>query len=561
MAGGASLGTAYVTIVPKMNMGTVRESFTGSSMTKTASSAGTVAGGGFCSSFGSVLKGIAGLAVIQKAASSVADVFTRAFNGSAEMEQLQGGVEKIFGDAMSPRIMEDANNAWRTLNMSANEYLTSINDVGAMFKATMGAEAGYDAATRGLQAISDYASGTGKDLDMLTEKFTLITRSTGSYQSIADQFSGILPATSADFLEQAQAAGFLSDEYKKLTDVPVAEYQEALVLMLQKGTEELGLAGNTAAETMDTMSGSMAGFRSAWDNLLVSLGTGGDNMYQQLENVATMGGAVLQNGTKLFGTILSNMGIIIRDHSSEILASGMQMFGEFVKAGAQSLPQVIPSIIATILGIAVTLVENAPVILDAGIALLMGIVDSIPAVLPLVLNGMTYLQETLVSTIIGYIPNMVTAGQNLMRGLANGIGSAVDWVVGKVRELCSNAVDALKNFFGIHSPSRLMYEMGGYIGEGLANGIDATSDMVAKSWDAATAGITDRSATLSLRTAAYSSGMSTADGRQTSVASEIAALRHDLSRMGVFIEKNKLVGYMLPDIDNGLGRLAAVGGR
>ena len=93
---------------------------------------------------------------------------------------------------------------------------------------------GYDAARKGLMSISDYASGTGKSFEELSQKLAMITRSTASYQSIADQFSGILPATSADFLAQAQAAGFLSKQYKKLTDVPISEYQKAVTEMLAR---------------------------------------------------------------------------------------------------------------------------------------------------------------------------------------------------------------------------------------------------------------------------------------------------------------------------------------
>ena len=53
------------------------------------------------------------------------------------------------------RIAADANNAYKDLGLSANQYLAVINDVGATFAATMGDEAGYEAAKTGLKAISD----------------------------------------------------------------------------------------------------------------------------------------------------------------------------------------------------------------------------------------------------------------------------------------------------------------------------------------------------------------------------------------------------------------------
>ena len=196
---------------------------------------------------------------------------TASIKSYSEFEQLSGGAAKIFDEMSQTKILQDANNAYKELGLSANQYLAVINDVGATFAATMGDEAGYEAAKTGLKAISDYASGTGKNVDELSSKFTLITRSTSSYQSIADQFSGILPATSAGFLEQAQAAGILSDSYTQLTEVPIDEYQAAVSKMLEQGVTDLGLANNTVLESETTISGSLAAMKAAADNFLVAL--------------------------------------------------------------------------------------------------------------------------------------------------------------------------------------------------------------------------------------------------------------------------------------------------
>jgi phage-related protein len=196
---------------------------------------------------------------------------TASIKSYSEFEQLSGGAAKIFDEMSQTKILQDANNAYKELGLSANQYLAVINDVGATFAATMGDEAGYEAAKTGLKAISDYASGTGKNVDELSQKFTLITRSTSSYQSIADQFSGILPATSAGFLEQAQAAGILSDSYTQLTEVPIDEYQAAVSKMLEQGVADLGLANNTVLESETTISGSLAAMKAAADNFLVAL--------------------------------------------------------------------------------------------------------------------------------------------------------------------------------------------------------------------------------------------------------------------------------------------------
>ena len=234
----------------------------------------------------------------------------------SNFEQLAGGAAKIFDQMDQAKILKDASNAYKDLGISANQYLSVLNDVGATFAATMGDKAGYETARKGLLAISDYASGTGKSVDELSAKFTLITRSTSSYQSIADQFSGILPATSKDFLAQAQSVGLLSSKYEELTKVPIAEYQKAVAGMLEIGVQRLGLAGNTVAEANSTISGSLASTKAAWEDLMVAFVNGGEDFDRVSKNfldsaTTTVGliipkvGDVLENVPKLINSVVS----------------------------------------------------------------------------------------------------------------------------------------------------------------------------------------------------------------------------------------------------------------
>ena len=290
----ADLATAYIKLVPSLRG--AKKTIEGE-LGGIGDSAGSKMGSGLekgiLGNVGGIAKKAAGIFAGAFTAKKIFDVGKASFDAYAEFEQLAGGAEKIFDQLDQKKILDDANGAFLTLNMSANEYLESINTVGATFAQTMGDEKGYETAKKGMQAISDFATGTGADIDLLNEKYKLITRSSASYQSIADQFAGILPQTSKDFLEQAKAAGFLKDEYEELTDVPVAEYQEAVTSMLEKGVGDIGLLGNTLAESTQTITGSMAMVRASWENLLTGISAGDEGMVQQ-----AVGGLV--NG--IFGT-------------------------------------------------------------------------------------------------------------------------------------------------------------------------------------------------------------------------------------------------------------------
>ena len=277
------------------------------------------------SKLGSGLKTAAkiGTAAVGAASTAIVALTTQAVNSFAEYEQLAGGAQKIFDQMDYSKIAQDANNAYKELGLSANQYLAVINDVGATFAATMGDEAGYEAAKTGLKAISDYASGTGKNIDELSQKFTLITRSTSSYQSIADQFSGILPATSAGFLEQAQAAGILSDSYTQLTEVPIAEYQEAVSKMLEQGVEGLGLANNTMDEAFTTVSGSLAMAKAAWQNWLTALGDSNADIQGKTDELISTIETAADNIIPIAGQVLSSIGQALETKLPELLSKAV----------------------------------------------------------------------------------------------------------------------------------------------------------------------------------------------------------------------------------------------
>ena len=369
-----------------------------------------------------------GAAAVGTAAAGITALTKQAVSSFAEYEQLAGGAAKIFDEMSQTQILQDAQNAYKDLGISANQYLAIINDVGATFAATMGDEAGYNTAKIGLQAISDYASGTGKNVDELSQKFTLITRSTSSYQSIADQFSGILPATSAAFLEQAQAAGILGENYTKLTEVPVAEYQAAVSQMLERGVEQIGLAGNTVAEATTTASGSVATMKAAWSNLVTGIADGNADIDVLLDNFLEPVGVTAKNVFPIIKTVLSNIFDTLKENAPEMLAEGVLLLAQ----------------------LAAGLIEGIP-----------DLIGKIPQII-----------KAVVTEFKNRGPEFKSIGKDIVRGLWDGISAMASWIRDKVSGFMSGLVTGAKKVLGIQSPSKVFSEMGGYMAKGLGIGWD-----------------------------------------------------------------------------------------
>lgn len=71
---------------------------------------------------------------------------------------------------------------------------------------------------------------------------------------------------------------------------------------------------------------------------------------------------------------------------------------------------------------------------------------------------------------------MKDIGKNIIDGLISGIKSMKDAVVQTAKDVANSIGNGVKDFFGIHSPSRLMMGYGENIVQGLANGIKDTAN-------------------------------------------------------------------------------------
>ena len=227
--------------------------------------------------------------------------------------------------------------------------------------------------------------------------------------------------------------------------------------------------------------------------------------------------------TNLVTTLLT----FLIENFPTIINAGVQILLSLVQGIAQSLPQLIPTVVNAIITIVDNLISNIDLIIDAGIQLLLGLaqglinaipqlIERIPTIITNLINAITNnlpkliemgttlivkLAEGIIKAIpqlIASIPQIISAiieglsklpsmvwdiGKNLVQGLWEGISGAASWLWDKITGWCSGIVDGIKNFFGIHSPSKLFNEQIGTnlalgIGEGFSNTMkDVSKDM------------------------------------------------------------------------------------
>ena len=121
----------------------------------------------FASKLGSGLKVAAkvGAAAIGGAATALTALTTQSVESYAQYEQLVGGVETLFGSSAS-RVMQYANDAYKTAGLSANEYMETVTSFSASLLQSLGGDTARaaDMADMAITDMSDNANKMGTDM-------------------------------------------------------------------------------------------------------------------------------------------------------------------------------------------------------------------------------------------------------------------------------------------------------------------------------------------------------------------------------------------------------------
>lgn len=111
----------------------------------------------------------AGLAV---AATAIGTLTVNAINSYSDYEQLVGGVETLFKNS-SNKIIEYANNAYKTAGLSANEYLETVTSFSASLLQSLKGDTAKSAeyANRAVTDMSDNANKMGTSMELIQNAY------------------------------------------------------------------------------------------------------------------------------------------------------------------------------------------------------------------------------------------------------------------------------------------------------------------------------------------------------------------------------------------------------
>ena len=129
---------------------------------------------GLSSKLGNGLKTAAkiGTAAVAAAGTAIVAIGKQSIEQYAEYEQLVGGVETLFKTS-SDKVMEYAENAYKTAGLSANEYMNTVTSFSASLLQSLGGdtEAAAKYADMAITDMSDNANKMGTSMDMIQNAY------------------------------------------------------------------------------------------------------------------------------------------------------------------------------------------------------------------------------------------------------------------------------------------------------------------------------------------------------------------------------------------------------
>lgn len=515
-----------------------------------------------------------GAAAVSAAATGIAVLTKNALNNYAEYEQLVGGVDTLFKDS-SAKVQEYAANAYKTAGLSANEYMDTVTSFSASLLQSLGGdtEAAADMANVAITDMSDNANKMGTDMASIQN----------AYQGFAKQNYTMLDnlklgygGTKEEMQRLIDDANALNAAQGKYTNYSIESYAD-IVSAIHDVQVEMGIYGTTADEASTTIQGSVSSMKAAWGNLLVGIADDNANFKtlteQFVDSLVTVGeniipriNIIIQGLTQLITeasqTIIPLAVQILLENLPSIVAAGMDLIIALVSGILDNIDMLIDCVLEMVDVIVDKLIDNLPKLIDGGIRLIAALANGLICAIPNLVSKIPQIISSIVKGLISGIPAIFDVGKNIVEGLWNGIKSMGSWVSGKVKDFFGGIVGGVKDFLGIHSPSKVFAGIGGFMAEGLGEGFDDQFKSVKKDiensmdFDAGTI-TADANISRHYTSGSYGAASTSWGGDSGKIVMLLEQYLPMLANMKVIMDSGQVVGLLAPGMDEELAKINA----
>lgn len=453
MADGATLGKAYIQIIPSMEgTGSKISAFLNGEGVKAGNEAGEASGK-------SMMQSLKSTAVKLVSTLAIGATIKKAFDIGADLEQQIGGVETLFAES-SAIIRKYADDAYRTAGVSANEYMKNVTSFSASLLQGLGGDTAKAAeyANTAMVDMSDNANKFGTDIGAIQN----------AYQGFSKQNYTMLDNLKLGYGGTKEEMQRLIKDAAAVSDSVDAESLsfDNIVQAIHVTQEQMGIMGTTNKEASTTFSGSLGAMKASWDNFLAGLmmnGKDGVDMNTYLQPL------VDSIGTFVFNNLIPAVGRFVAavfEAVPGLLEIGLNSISESISAAfggiidAETVKTAIESIAGAFAAFAATeAVIALPGLIDKistaitglslnPVSLAIAAIAGIIIALTQLWNNNEQFREFITSTwnaIMSFLSNLWASISSTAVSVWNGISSSISGVVNKISSVISTVFNTVKS--------------------------------------------------------------------------------------------------------------------
>ena len=421
------------------------------------------------------------LAAAGAATAAIAALSKSAIECYGDYEQLIGGVETLFKDSADV-IKGYSEEAFRTVGMSANEYMETVTGFAASLISSMGndTEAAAEKANTALSDMSDNANKMGSDLESIKnaysgfskQNYTMLDNLKIGYGGTKSEMERLL--ADAEKLQKSKGID-VSYDISSFADIVDA------IHVIQT---EMDITGTTAKEASSTIQGSISAAKAAWQNLLTGMSdptqdfdkllndvvesvvTVSDNLAPRImavlptmatgiteltenllplipETVEQMLPSVIDGANSIVSALLNTLSSFADTAIPIVTENADEIIGTLISGIVSAAPNLAGSAAQLCTSIAEAILSNADIITEGAsdivTALADGISDNLDSLVPSAIDAAL----TVAETILENADKLSEAAASLIDGLANGITASIPILAEKAPDIVSKLFDAL----------------------------------------------------------------------------------------------------------------------
>lgn len=376
------------------------------------------------------------------AAAGIGTALAKTISEGAKLEQSIGGVETLFGKKDAETVKRNAQNAYKTLQISANDYMEQATSFSAALLQSLNGDTKKAAAAADV-AITDMSDNANK-------MGTSIIDIQNAYQGFAKQNYTMLDNLKLGYGGTKTEMERLLSDASKLSgqkyDISNLSDVYSAIHVIQK---EMKLTGTSAKEAKTTLSGSFNAMKAAASNFMGNIALG--------QNVgASMKGLVTTTTTWLFGNLIPAVGNVFKALPSAmgtfisqgvpLLISSMQGLLSSMANSMKGSGGIIENAFKGMLNLSGTIRASAPKLIHSGMQMLVNLAKGIAQAMPTIVATAPKIISNIANVINDNVPMVLATAAKIIWTLAKGLVQAIPTLIANIPAILSAVWDVWSAF-------------------------------------------------------------------------------------------------------------------